>query len=101
MSKRILNLNNCTFMCPALQGEILKKQSNHKFNDGTGITLTKETTLTGAGICAILTAQADGTPMPCTLKNSNNWLVVIEFDKKINGIPILNEDAEMPCNVGS
>ncbi|MDE6835264.1 MAG: hypothetical protein K2J39_13615, partial [Ruminococcus sp.] len=31
----------------------------------------------------------------------NNWLVGIEFDKKINGIPILNEDAEMPCNVGS
>ncbi len=101
MGKRILNLNNCTFICPALQGSVLKKQHNHKFNDGTGVALTKETSLTGAGICAILTAEAGGTPVQCVLKNQKNWIDGIEFQKKINGVPLLNENAKMLCSVGN
>lgn len=101
MGKRILNMNNCTFVCPSLQGMISKNQMNCNFNDGTGSALTTNTTLTGNGICSILTAAANGTPTSCTLKMASNWISGIEMKKKINGISLLNEDAKMPCPIGS
>lgn len=97
MGKRILNLNNCTFVCPSLQGVISKTQVPHNFNDGTGATLTQNTALSGNGICSILTAQAGGTPVPCTLVMAKGWISGIELHKRINGISLLNEDAKMPC----
>ena len=97
MGKRILNLTNCTFVCPSLQGVISKIQVPHNFNDGTGIALTQNTALSGNGICSILTAQAGGIPVPCTLKMAKGWISGIEAHKKINGISLLNENAKMPC----
>ena len=97
MSKRVLNNNNCTFMCPALSGTISKTQTNHHFNDGNGIALTQNTKLSGNGICSILTSIANGTTTPCTLKMAQGWITGMEMQKKINGVPILNEDAKMPC----
>jgi len=101
MAKRILNKSNCMFMCPSLQGTITAAQLIPTFNDGNGTALTQQTTLTGNGICAILTAAAQGTPTPCTLKMMSGWISGLELQKKINGIPLLNEDAKMMCPVGS
>jgi len=101
MAKRILNKSNCRFMCPSLQGTITAAQLRPTFNDGNGTALTQQTTLTGNGICSILTAAAQGAPTPCTLKMMSSWISGLELQKKINGIPLLNEDAKMPCPVGS
>ena len=101
MAKRILNKSNCTFICPALQGTITAAQLKPTFNDGNGTALTQQTTLTGNGICSVLTAAAQGTPTPCTLKMMSGWISGLELQKKINGIPLLNEDAKMPCPVGN
>ena len=101
MAKRILNKSNCRFMCPALQGTITAAQLRPTFHDGNGTALTQQTTLTGNGICSILTAAAQGAPTPCTLKMMSSWISGLELQKKINGIPLLNEDAKMMCPVGS
>lgn len=100
MGKRVLNTANCTFTCPMLQGTILCRQKSHKVNDGTGTALTKSAELTGCGICSTLTSAAGGTPTQCTLKNSTNWIIGFDLRKKVNGVPILTEDAKMQCSVG-
>ena len=100
MAKRILN-TKCTFRCPALQGAVTAVQLKPTFSDGTGKVLTKDTDLSGNGICSILTSSAGGTPTPCTMNMWNNWISGFELQKKFNGVPLLNEDAKMQCSVGS
>lgn len=100
MAKRLLN-TKCVFRCSSLEGSVTIVQLKTTINDGTGKVLTKETVLSGVGICSILTSAAGGTPTPCTLKMANNWIAGVEYKKTFNNVPLLNEDAKFQCPVGS
>lgn len=98
MGKRILTETNCIFRCSESSELIISINSTDtKCRDCGNAVLTNETSLSGNGICPVLTSMADGTPTPCTLINADKWISGIEFKKKINGTPLLNEKAKMKC----
>lgn len=100
MGKKILTKANCIFTCSAnLVGTISVNQADKKCKDCGNIVLTQQTSLSGNGICPVLTSAANGTPQNCKLSNANVWTSGIENKKKINGVSLLNEKAKMLCPV--
>lgn len=80
-------------------GVITIEQPNNQLKDGGAIALTQKAALSGVGICSVLTSAAGGKPTKCTLKKASKWVAGIERKKKINQVPLLNEDAKMICPI--
>lgn len=102
MGKEYLN-EAAVFACPSLAGKMMVQEAtNKKVKTDGKLALTKAgAKLTGNGICAILTAAANGIPQPCRCKRSctlTGWKNVSK--NQACGSSLLLQDSCNQCAVG-
>ena len=87
-------MSNVEFTCPYMTGKIINFQLDFMTKNGSPI-LTKDTGLLYVGVCNL----NPNIPVPCSKGLCKDWIKGLELNKKINGFPMLNEDAIQICQI--
>ena len=100
MGKLILNTNNYSVSCAALQGgKLFIAQPTPTFSDGTGMAFTSDAKLCAippTALCSILSEPNE--PVPCSFAvPSSAWIKGMNSGTLYNGVPLLIDGAQQNC----